>query len=514
MLKEKQYSRPQPSQTLNLGHSKRKKASQTKNRRRRAAGRKIKELKAASDKDTTLQTAPDVSSCSSRPSSDHEAGMGSLRTSKDDTEPSFELESKNGLVRQSVSDHAEDDATLDWRSRSSTDNGSNPSIEKSDVMHPPNMPKTALVPISGMVAAISPVKFSKSFTEPYTAQERDVWAADSPCLQCSTPSDSTEQQSPEVFIPLSFNTHKDGLMLELNDAAWDHPPLKNGLQCKSGDKFMPFTDAMNDITGFEAVEPSTEAVPRMQPRKDARRQISNESINNNLQDQEEANERIMSAAIMCLSRDKDMEQAYVCILSIISVLQKGGRPQCSSIESARKLLRVMAQPRIAERLGEEIRRQGVLAPGALYAEIYQAMTNAGYPLEVNASFSSLPLKGLRVLFLLLLQSPRGRRNGELICMSSKNSNTIISVYASFCWTTIVQKTPFYASPRWIAPYGPAPRTALLSRVISSVSLAVCRRQRFCWTDTSYTPEPCFFRHMKRRSDPTRIIRSESEHPES
>ncbi|KAF9277087.1 hypothetical protein BGZ68_009529 [Mortierella alpina] len=352
-----------------------------KNRRRRAAGRKIKELEAASDKDTTLQTAPEVSACSSRPLSDHEAGMGSLRTSKDDTKPSFELESENGLVRRSVSDHAEDDATLNWRSRSSTDNGSNPSIEKSDVTLPPNMPKTALVPISGMVAAISPVKFSQSFTEPYTAQEHDVWAADSPCPQRSTPSDSTEQQSPEVFIPLSFNTDKDGLMLELNDAAWDHPPLQNGLHCKSGDKFMPFTDAMNEITGFEAVEPSTKAVPGMQPRRDARRQISNESINSNLQEQEEANERIMSAAIMSLSRDKDMEQAYVCILSIISVLQKGGRPLGSSIESARKLLRVMTQPRIAERLGEEIRRQGVLAPGALYSEVYQAMTNAGYPLE-------------------------------------------------------------------------------------------------------------------------------------
>ncbi|KAF9982206.1 hypothetical protein BGZ75_006432 [Mortierella antarctica] len=280
--------------------------------------------------------------------------------------------------------HAADEVALKWQSGSSTDGSDDPSAEKSDSEHPPSTP---LVPISGMVVAISPIRFSHPFTEPYPAPELDVWASDSSCLQDSTLPNSVDQQSPELFIPLSFDSNEDRGVIELNDAAWDQPPLQNEFNHKSGEKFTPFTDTRNEISGSEAVEPTTEAVPGMEPRRDARRQsyltrtTSHESHDHNLQDWEEVNGRVMLAAIQCLSKDEDMEQAYVCILSTVNVLKRGGEPQGSSLECARKLLRTMMQPTIAERLVNEIGRQGELAPGALYYQVYQAMQDAGYQLE-------------------------------------------------------------------------------------------------------------------------------------
>ncbi|KAF9950842.1 hypothetical protein BGZ72_007559 [Mortierella alpina] len=294
------------------------------------------------------------------------------------------VENGSGYVRRSVPHLAAEDVDLKWQSGSSTRDNYDLSADKGDGALPLNMPKSAPVPISGMVAAISPIRFSYPSTEPYPAPELDVWATDSPCLRRSTLSDSTDQQSPEVFIPLSFDGNADRGMMELNDATWDQPALQNEFNHKSKD---PFTDTTGE---FEAREPTIEAVPEMEPRRDSRRQnypltSSNGSLNSNTQDWEEANERVLSAAIQCLSRGKDMEQAYVCILSTINVMQRCDRPQCTSLESARKLLRIMTQPRIAERLGSEIRRQGELTPGALYHQVYQAIQDACYPLEAHGA---------------------------------------------------------------------------------------------------------------------------------
>ncbi|KAF9576147.1 hypothetical protein EC968_010270 [Mortierella alpina] len=188
--------------------------------------------------------------------------------------------------------------------------------------------------------------------------------------------------------------------MELNDAAWDQPPLQNDFNYKPGDKFTPFTESTNAMSGFNAAEPTTQAIPGMEPRRDACRQtdLLCESHSNSLT--EEANERVMSAAVQCLSMNEDMEQAYVCILSTINVLQRGGRLQGFSSECARKLLKIMTLPKIAERLGNEIERQGVFAPGALYYQIYQAIQDAGYPLEEAEVLLDRYLSHSRTLLLL------------------------------------------------------------------------------------------------------------------
>ncbi|CAO3566440.1 unnamed protein product [Mortierella alpina] len=316
------------------------------------------------------------------PSSVYEAGKESLHTLKTDIEPE-PIASELELVRRSLPCHTADDA-LKWQSGSSTNTSDKPSVDINDSVHSPGIPKTA---ISGMVAAISPIRFSSFCTESYAAPELDVWASHSPCLQRSTLSGSIDEQEPESFVPLSFNSNEDRGIMELNDAAWDPPPLPNEFN-KSSDKFMPFTDTLKGIRGLEEVDPTIVGVPGMEPRRVTSRQnhqictsLSESPHDNALQEWEEAKERVMLAAIHCLSRGDDMEQAYICILSTISVLQRGGQQTRSTSKCARKLLRIITQPKIAERLGMEIQRQRVVTPATLYYQVYQAMQDAGYALE-------------------------------------------------------------------------------------------------------------------------------------
>ncbi|KAF9954517.1 hypothetical protein BGZ70_010537 [Mortierella alpina] len=76
----------------------------------------------------------------------------------------------------------------------------------------------------------------------------------------------------------------------------------------------------------------------MEPRRDARRQHhqicagSGESHDNSLQEWEVATERAMAAAIQCLSRAEDMEQAYVCILSTSVWAERSGGKEYSRLE--------------------------------------------------------------------------------------------------------------------------------------------------------------------------------------
>ncbi|KAI1319144.1 hypothetical protein EDD11_004787 [Mortierella claussenii] len=119
-----------------------------------------------------------------------------------------------------------------------------------------------------------------------------------------------------------------------------------------------------------------------------------------------ASEHVATVALQCLSRDKDMELSYVAILSAITVLQskqdqspleedqfdeqtnhylQGARNKVARTYS--QIMSIMCRSKVAEDLGKETLRQGVMSAEALYTQFYGSIQQAGYDLEDNAHIS-------------------------------------------------------------------------------------------------------------------------------
>jgi hypothetical protein len=114
-----------------------------------------------------------------------------------------------------------------------------------------------------------------------------------------------------------------------------------------------------------------------------------------------ASEHVATVALQCLSKDKDMELSYVSILSAMTVLQSKQdeppeindpiEPISQELQDARQnmakaysqIITIMCRTNVAESLGKETLRQGVMSPEALYTQFYGSVQQAGYDLEVN-----------------------------------------------------------------------------------------------------------------------------------
>ncbi|KAG0245594.1 hypothetical protein B0O80DRAFT_528125 [Mortierella sp. GBAus27b] len=115
-----------------------------------------------------------------------------------------------------------------------------------------------------------------------------------------------------------------------------------------------------------------------------------------------ASERVGAVTLQCLSKDKDMEMSYVSILSAMTVLQSNlDQPpelddQVQSVDrrlldskkaiakTYSQILILMCRSDIAEGLGKETLRQGVMSSEALYTQFYGSIQQAGYDLEDGA----------------------------------------------------------------------------------------------------------------------------------
>lgn len=113
-----------------------------------------------------------------------------------------------------------------------------------------------------------------------------------------------------------------------------------------------------------------------------------------------ANERVAAVALQCLTKDKDTELSYVAILSAITVLQskEDQQPDFEDMDqplsaemkayktkvaaSYSQILDILCKPEVADGLGKETLRQGVMAPEELYAQFYGSIEQAGYDLQV------------------------------------------------------------------------------------------------------------------------------------
>ncbi|KAF9931607.1 hypothetical protein FBU30_009880 [Linnemannia zychae] len=118
-----------------------------------------------------------------------------------------------------------------------------------------------------------------------------------------------------------------------------------------------------------------------------------------------ASERVATVALQCLTKDMDMELSYVAILSAITVLQSKEDQQpeyedinvspCAKVKSFRdtvassysQILDILCKSDIADKLGKETLRQGVMAPEELYAQFYGSIQQAGYDLHDVAHLS-------------------------------------------------------------------------------------------------------------------------------
>ncbi|KAF9910674.1 hypothetical protein EC991_005980, partial [Linnemannia zychae] len=118
-----------------------------------------------------------------------------------------------------------------------------------------------------------------------------------------------------------------------------------------------------------------------------------------------ASERVSTVALQCLTKDKDMELSYVAILSAITVLQSKeekqpnfedlDRPVSAEMKAHKatvaafysQILDILCKPDVADSLGKETLRQGVMAPEELYAQFYGSVEQAGYELQDDAHLS-------------------------------------------------------------------------------------------------------------------------------
>ncbi|KAG0217658.1 hypothetical protein BGX33_009943 [Mortierella sp. NVP41] len=118
-----------------------------------------------------------------------------------------------------------------------------------------------------------------------------------------------------------------------------------------------------------------------------------------------ASERVATVAVQCLTKDKDMELSYVAILSAITVLQSkedqvpdlddSDRPLSAEAKAFKanvaasysQILDILCKPDLADSLGKETLRQGVMAPEELYAQFYGSIQQAGYDLQDEAHLS-------------------------------------------------------------------------------------------------------------------------------
>ncbi|KAG0064637.1 hypothetical protein BGZ90_002112 [Linnemannia elongata] len=119
-----------------------------------------------------------------------------------------------------------------------------------------------------------------------------------------------------------------------------------------------------------------------------------------------ASERVATVALQCLTKDKDMELSYVAILSAITVLQSKeedhqpdfedlDQPPTAEMKAFRakvaaaysQILDILCKSEVADSLGKETLRQGVMAPEELYAQLYGSIQQAGYDLQDEAHLS-------------------------------------------------------------------------------------------------------------------------------
>ncbi|KAG0334549.1 hypothetical protein BG000_008233 [Podila horticola] len=104
---------------------------------------------------------------------------------------------------------------------------------------------------------------------------------------------------------------------------------------------------------------------------------------------------VVTSAIQCLTKAKNMELSYVAILSAINILtthnnstdiKEDATRMNASVRHVEKLysilLRIMTQKDIADRLGQETVRQGDLTPEALYLQLYSGIL-ASYNLQIK-----------------------------------------------------------------------------------------------------------------------------------
>ncbi|KAK3807506.1 MAG: hypothetical protein J3R72DRAFT_464770 [Linnemannia gamsii] len=125
----------------------------------------------------------------------------------------------------------------------------------------------------------------------------------------------------------------------------------------------------------------------------------------NLSSWDVASERVSTVALQCLIKDRDMELSYVAILSAITVLQSKDeqqpdfedldRPLSAEMKAYKakvatsysQILDILCRSDVAESLGKETLRQGVMAPEELYAQFYGSVQQAGYDLQDDAHLS-------------------------------------------------------------------------------------------------------------------------------
>ncbi|KAF9137122.1 hypothetical protein BGX30_010536 [Mortierella sp. GBA39] len=124
----------------------------------------------------------------------------------------------------------------------------------------------------------------------------------------------------------------------------------------------------------------------------------------NLSSWDVASERVATVALQCLTKDKDMELSYVAILSAITVLQsKDHQPDFEDLDQPltaetkaykakvaaaySQILDILCKSEVADSLGKETLRQGVMAPEELYAQLYGSIQQAGYDLQDDAHLS-------------------------------------------------------------------------------------------------------------------------------
>ncbi|KAF9991945.1 hypothetical protein BGZ65_012896, partial [Modicella reniformis] len=117
---------------------------------------------------------------------------------------------------------------------------------------------------------------------------------------------------------------------------------------------------------------------------------------------EAASQRVATLTLQCLSKDKDMEMSYVSILSAMTVLQSKedqshgpddplqhvnrelSDPRRETAKMYSRILKIMCRSSVADELGKETLRQGIMSPEGLYTQFYGSIQQAAYDLEDGA----------------------------------------------------------------------------------------------------------------------------------
>ncbi|KAF9132700.1 hypothetical protein BGW39_011563 [Mortierella sp. 14UC] len=178
-------------------------------------------------------------------------------------------------------------------------------------------------------------------------------------------------------------------------------------------------EAEDDTTSTEAMTTATaqvdeQSLPQIpldvehepaEPVTSANKSNANTDSQPSLSSWDVASERVSTVALQCLTKDKDMELSYVAILSAITVLQSKEEQQPVFEDSDRPLraemkdfkvkvassysqiLDILCKSDVADSLGKETLRQGVMAPEELYAQFYGSVEQAGYELQDDAHLS-------------------------------------------------------------------------------------------------------------------------------